>query len=212
MARILNLLIVLICSPLLAQAEGYAYVGADNCKICHNSSKKGSQYGVWNKAGHAQSMETLKSEKALALAKERGLETLPYESGECLVCHATGWEQPDGYVVLSAEFIADPANARAVKKNLSKANVGCEMCHGAGGEYKSKKNMDAVFAGTVEPAAVGLVIPKEQVCLACHNENNPTHPGFDFETMVAKIAHPYPDEFRATRGRDISTSAALPEP
>ncbi|MCH7858273.1 MAG: hypothetical protein IID14_01075 [Candidatus Marinimicrobia bacterium] len=86
------------------------------------------------------------------------------------MCHTTGWGKKDGYQLLSAKFTTDPANARAVKKNNSKSNVGCEMCHGAGGKYKSKKTIVGLFAGTIELAAVGLVIPDEQVCLICHNE------------------------------------------
>lgn len=201
MTRILALLLVLAWFPLMAQENGFAFVGVNNCKMCHKSTKKGNQFGAWEKTRHAQSLETLKSEKALAVAKERGMETPPSESGECLVCHTTGWSKQDGYQLLTAEFTADPANARAVKKNVSKGNVGCEMCHGAGGKYKSKKTMEGVFAGTIELAAVGLVIPDEQVCLTCHNEKNPTHTGFDYEAMAPKITHPYPDELRATRGR-----------
>ena len=201
MARTFAILLIFAWSSLLAQDTDFAFQGVDNCKLCHRSAKKGNQFGAWEKTRHAQSLETLKSEKALAVAKERGLETPPSESGECLVCHTTGWGKQDGYQLLTAEFTADPANARAVKKNVSKSNVGCEMCHGAGGKYKSKKTMEGVFAGTIEPAAVGLVIPDEQVCLTCHNEKNPTHTGFDYATMAPKITHPYPDELRATRGR-----------
>jgi hypothetical protein len=38
----------------------------------------------------------------------------------------------------------------------------------------------------------GLVIPDEQVCIKCHNEESPDFKGFDFDEYFAKIAHPDP--------------------
>ena len=200
MYRILTLLLVFSCSFLMAQKAEFTYMGVGNCKMCHNKAEKGAQFRVWSEGVHAEAFETLKSEEAAEIAKEQGLETSPHEAGECLACHTTGWDTAGGYEVLSAEFVANPENARAVKKNNSKANVGCESCHGPGSGYKSKKTMEGIFNGEIAPAGVGLIDPNEKVCLACHNEKSPTHKEFDFSAKVAKIAHPYPEDFRAAKG------------
>lgn len=193
MTRILAVILVFSLSSLLAGDDAYSYLGVNNCKMCHKKAEKGDQFGVWSKGAHAKAFETLKGEAALKIAQDMKLEAAPHEAGECLECHATGWGKPDGYEVLSAEFIADEANARAVKKNESKANVGCESCHGAGSGYKSKSTMEGIRAGEIDGATVGLWTPTAEVCKTCHNEKSPTYKEFDFDTMVAKIAHPYPE-------------------
>ncbi len=201
MYRVLMVLLVFSCSFLMAQETEFSYMGVNNCKMCHNKKDKGAQFDVWSEGPHAKSFETLKSEEALKIATGLKLEGPPHEAGECLVCHTTGWGKADGYEVLSAEFIANPENARAVKKNDYKANVGCENCHGAGSGYKSKKTMEGIFSGEIDPATVGLIYPNKEVCLTCHNEKNPNfQEEFDFDAMVAKITHPYPEEFKATKG------------
>ncbi len=200
MSRVLTILLVFSCSMLLAQQAEFSYLGVNNCKMCHKKAEKGSQFGKWSEGVHARAFETLKGEEALKMAKEQGLETAPHEAGECLVCHATGWGKDGGYQVLSADFIADPENAKAVKKNDSKANVGCESCHGAGSGYKSKKTMEGIFHGKIDPATVGLIKPDKNACITCHNEKSPTFKEFNFDARVADIAHAYPEEFKATKG------------
>ncbi|UCD38247.1 MAG: cytochrome c family protein [Fidelibacterota bacterium] len=193
MTRVLVVILVFSLTALTAGEGDYSYVGVNTCKMCHKKAEKGDQFGIWSKGKHANAFETLKSDEAVAIAKEKGIEGAPSEAGECLVCHATGWGKPGGYEVLSAEFIADEANAKVVKKNNTKANVGCESCHGAGSGYKSKKTMEGIYNGEIEGASVGLWTPAEEVCTTCHNEKSPTYKEFDFEAMVAKIAHPYPE-------------------
>jgi hypothetical protein len=193
MTRILAVILVFSLSSLFAGDDEYSYLGVNNCKMCHKKAEKGEQFGIWSKSAHAGAMETLKGEAALKIAQDMELEAAPHEAGECLVCHATGWGKAGGYEILSADFIADETNARAVKKNASKANVGCESCHGAGSGYKSKKTMEGIRAGEIEAASVGLLTPNADVCATCHNEKSPTYKEFDFEAMAAKIAHPYPE-------------------
>jgi hypothetical protein len=78
-----------------------------------------------------------------------------------------------------------------------KDGVGCESCHGAGGDYTASKTMKAIAGGAIEAESVGLIIPDEAVCIGCHNEESPAFKGFVFEEMLAKIAHPLPEERRA---------------
>ena len=63
------------------------YVGAKKCKMCHNSTKAGKQYTIWSESAHSKAYENLASEKAKAIAKEKGIE-YPQKSDACLKCHA----------------------------------------------------------------------------------------------------------------------------
>ncbi len=67
------------------------YVGAKKCKTCHKKELIGNQYGAWEEAKHSKAFETLKGEKALELAKAKGLTGPPHEAGECLKCHTTAY-------------------------------------------------------------------------------------------------------------------------
>ncbi|MCB0834094.1 MAG: cytochrome C554, partial [Bacteroidetes bacterium] len=72
--------------------------------------------------------------------------------------------------------------------------VGCESCHGAGGDYWTKEVMQAVTDGTTDGASVGLIKPDEKVCKTCHNEESPTAKEFNFAEMYPKIAHERPKD------------------
>jgi hypothetical protein len=41
---------------------------------------------------------------------------------------------------------------------------------------------------------MGLIMPDKQLCLECHNKENPFFKEFNFETYAAKIAHPIPSK------------------
>ncbi|MCK4578955.1 MAG: cytochrome c family protein [Candidatus Marinimicrobia bacterium] len=196
MKTLITTLLLAAATIMYAGDFSFQYVSTKTCKMCHKSAKKGNQYGQWLETGHAKAMESLKTEAAAKIATEKGLEKPAYESGECLVCHVTGWGQEGGYQVLTDEFIADEANARAVKKNDALASVGCEMCHGAGKGYKSKKIMTGIFDGTIKADSVGFMKSTEETCKTCHNEKSPNFKEFDFEASNAKVIHPYPEGFR----------------
>ena len=75
----------------------HAYIGADKCKLCHNSSKKGAQYDKWKDGPHARAYETLGSDEAKKIAAEKGISN-PQEADECLSCHVTGWGAPEAFL------------------------------------------------------------------------------------------------------------------
>lgn len=154
------------------------FVGADKCKPCHLSPKKGAQYKKWKEEKHSQAFAALASDKAKEYGAKVGV-TNPQEDGKCLKCHI------DGYGV-DAKFLGEKYN---------KADgVGCESCHGAGGDYWTKEVMADISAGKTDGATVGLVKPNEQTCKRCHNEESPTFTGFNFEEFSKKIAHPMPKD------------------
>ena len=191
MHKVFMIIAIFVLSALYA-GEGRDYVGTNNCKMCHKKDATGNQFAQWEKSAHAGALETLKSDAAIAIGKERGLSNVPSEAPECLPCHTVGFGTDTGYKVFTEEFVADPVNAKAVKKNKSMVGVGCEFCHGASTDYKSKKTMVGITDGTIDGASVGLWTPDEAICKTCHNEKSPSFKEFIFEERVKLIAHPYP--------------------
>ncbi|MBT3300685.1 MAG: hypothetical protein HN657_02545 [Candidatus Marinimicrobia bacterium] len=175
------------------------YVGVKKCKTCHNSKKKGAQFKVWEAGPHAKSYETLKTDRAIEVAKSVGLEGNPWESSECLRCHTTGYEK-SGYELKGDDFWTfDPKDKKAkkaTKRMTGLQNVSCEACHGPGSDYKKKKTMAAITAGEITGESVGLWTPSEAMCVACHNQASPTYKEFNYEERIKEVSHPYPDELK----------------
>jgi cytochrome c peroxidase len=156
--------------------ETYTLVGVKNCKMCHNKEATGAQFTKWSEGPHAKAFATLASEAAVAKAKELGLGN-PQEEEKCLKCHVTAFA-----------VRGDLENQKVTMEE----SVSCESCHGPGSGYKTKKVMEDITAGTVDPASVGLWKPDEKVCVTCHNPENPFHKEFKFAEFAKKIAHPIP--------------------
>lgn len=171
------------------------YVGIKKCKTCHNSKKKGAQFTIWENGPHSKAFETLKSEKALDVAKTAGIEGNAWESSQCLRCHTTGYEK-GGYEIKSDDFWvfdkSDKKAKKAVKRMTGLQNVGCESCHGPGNDYKKKKTMVAITAGEITGESVGLWTPSEAMCVECHNQASPTYKEFIYDERIKEVSHPYP--------------------
>ncbi|MCX6137057.1 MAG: cytochrome c family protein [Ignavibacteriales bacterium] len=178
-----NLLIILAlaCGAMFtatAATESHKYVGAGQCKMCHQSDKKGNQYGVWEKSKHAEAYKTLEGDKAKAIAKEKGLKKAPAESPECLACH-----------------VGASADAALLDKKFDmKQGVQCESCHGAGSDFKAmpvmKDKAKALAAGLVDAGKMG-----KELCEKCHidkNQHGAKMAAFKYDEMWAKVKHPYP--------------------
>ncbi len=153
-------------------AGDHAYIGAQKCKMCHNSAAKGAQYTKWTEAMHSEAFATLGTDKAKEIASAKGIVD-PQKADECLSCHVAGHAAPA--VQLTQKYSAEEG-------------VSCEACHGPGGDYW-KMN---VMKDQAKSIAAGLVIPDESTCVTCHNDKSPTFKGFDFTAMKAKIVHPNP--------------------
>lgn len=156
-----------------AQAAAHTYVGAKACGMCHKSEKSGNQLGIWQKSKHAQAYTTLTTQKANDIAKAKGITTPAAESPACLKCHG----------------IIGPQESKADVKD----GVQCEVCHGAGSDYKSL----TVMKDEGKAVAAGLRLYKdkaaiEKQCRTCHNATSPTFKEFNFEERWEKIQHPVP--------------------
>jgi hypothetical protein len=173
MKKILLLLIivaiVVALALFLAAQEERTYVGSSACKLCHKSEQQGRQFTVWESSAHAKALATLSTDKAAEVGKARGVAN-PADSPQCLGCHAP----------LAAK---DPA--------LKAEGVTCEVCHGAGNDYRKLNIMQdrakAVQNGLVLYADVGAI---EAHCRKCHLSSE--GPAFDFQKAWDKIKHPRP--------------------
>ena len=162
-------MILFACSALMAQ--NFKYISAAKCKMCHNKPDKGEQYKTWLAGPHANAMKSLSSDQAKEIATAKGIAD-PTTDPACIKCHAT-----IGHV--------DAKLAGGLKIT---EGVSCESCHGPGSKYKSASVMkDREFA-----MENGLILPTEEVCKTCHNDESPTYKGFNFVEMSAKINHDDP--------------------
>ena len=174
-----------------ASAKEHLYVGDAKCSTCHKKELIGNQYGEWQKGPHAKAFATLKGEKAIKIAKEKGLPNPPHESPECLKCHVTAYG-------LEAARIRYPLKASD--------GVQCESCHGPGNDYRKKTTMSdekkAIAAGMWQPGK------DEKICTDCHNDKSPSWDpkkfkladgssvGFDYKQAMEKIAHKIPKDVK----------------
>ena len=173
--------LVLAFGSLLRAAEAdpttHSFVGAEKCKMCHNSQAKGAQFTKWAGSRHARAYATLATEEAKKIGAVKGIPD-PQKAPECLRCHVTGHCAP-----------AD----RLVDKYKVGDGVSCESCHGPGGDYWK---MD-VMKNRSKATAAGLILPTESTCTTCHNAESPNFQGFAFAEMNATIAHPNPQKAAA---------------
>jgi peroxiredoxin len=124
-----------------------AYVGSEACRSCHPA-----EHAKWQAHPHA---------RALATLEEKGKAADP----ACLTCHTTGYAK-GGF----------PEAGRAAE-HAALAGVGCESCHGPGGDHvpaeASKRGSVVSLADKCDSCVI------LQVCGSCHDPAN--DPGFEYE-------------------------------
>ena len=130
--------------------KGADIVGSQACQSCHPS-----EYAHWEAGPHAAAVKTLEADGKAGDA-------------DCLKCHTTGYGRPGGF----------PVDGK-VAQHPALANVGCESCHGPGGDHVKD---DSVKLGSI----VGLGDKCDscvilQICGSCHDEAN--DPGFRFSVQ-----------------------------
>ena len=91
---------------------------------------------------------------------------------KCLKCHSTAVRVDDSLLA-----------------GLDKSEgVSCESCHGPGSVYKNA----GIMRNQKLALSKGMILPTEEVCIQCHNEESPTFKGFNYDEFVAKISHDDP--------------------
>ncbi|MCG8587931.1 MAG: redoxin domain-containing protein [Proteobacteria bacterium] len=154
-------------------ASAAVTVGSDACQSCHQA-----EYETWAKSPHAHAGKTL---------SEKGKAT----DADCQRCHTTNFGRDGG-------FAAGMTFAGA--SDLSR--VGCESCHGAGGEHVKEgapKLGTIVSLGDKCDSCVIL-----QICGSCHDDVN--DPGFEFE-VLDKIDRQRHGTIEAGTGKPLAPTA-----
>jgi formate-dependent nitrite reductase cytochrome c552 subunit len=169
--------LALSIGPSAARAAGPAkeheFVGTANCKKCHLKEWKS-----WSETKMAKAYDSLQPGVAADAKKKAGLDPAKdYTKDQtCVKCHVTGFGKAGGFT--------------SVEQTPDRVGVGCEMCHGAGGDYtksgymtidnKEYKKASLVAAGMVD--VVGSV-----QCVTCHNEESPfVAKGYVFDFGASK--------------------------
>ena len=152
------------------------HVGSEACRSCHPA-----EYATWSANPHASAVATLEAKGEAANA-------------DCLRCHTTGFDRPGGF----------PAGA-LVADHSDLARVGCESCHGPGGNHvaeDAKKLGTIVSLGDKCDSCVIL-----QICGGCHDQAN--DPGFEFavQDKIDRIRH---GTIEAGTGKPLGESARAP--
>jgi hypothetical protein len=106
-----------------------------------------SQAQQWSTTGHAAAFSSLVGKKQ------------DYNP-ECVICHVTGFGYTGGF--------------KRPDESQDRANVQCEMCHGAGAEHAAQP---APGYGKISALA----------CINCHTSDR--SPNFDYATYYPKVAH-----------------------
>ncbi len=130
-------------------AEEVLYVGSKACSQCHE--KQYENFSKYSKKAHAwDSVAIMKSK-----LKEQELK-------QCYECHTTGYGRKGGFV------------SKEATPHL--ADVGCESCHGPGGEH----------AASGDPKQIKRR-PAVETCTACHNPQRVED--FNFKPLLFSGAH-----------------------
>ena len=124
------------------------YVGSQACQECHPA-----EYATWEASPHGRALASLEAE-----GKAR--------KGDCQRCHTTAYGRPGGF-----PEAADPT------AHADLARVGCESCHGPGGNHVAETARKTGTIVSLADKCDSCVIL--QICGACHDDAN--DPGFEFE-------------------------------
>jgi hypothetical protein len=149
-----------------SSAASFLFVGANACRLCHQTEAQGRIYSVWGSSAHARAYTDLTATQQ--------------QNGVCLACHTTGYGRA-----------LAPGRDRT-----SLVAVQCEACHGPGSEYKAlsvmKDPAKAARFGLITPDEGDCVVchrgglPRE--CWGGAGSS----PDFDYAQASASIAHRIP--------------------
>lgn len=124
------------------------YVGSEACQSCHKA-----EFATWKASPHGHAVATL------AKAGKAG-------EADCLQCHTTAYGRPGGF-----------SPSASVSSQSDLARVGCESCHGPGGQHIGENARRVGTILSLGDKCDSCVILK--VCGTCHDDAN--DPGFQFK-------------------------------
>lgn len=134
------------------------YVGNKVCANCHKDEMQD-----WKRSAHGKTMEVLRAKKQSGPKHKAGVNPdKDYTKDEkCLKCHTTGYKKEGGFVDMDT--------------TPEMAGVGCEACHGPGGDYRDIHNKKMLDFTSAEVRAAGQLYASkgDKVCEKCHNDDSP---------------------------------------
>lgn len=144
--------------------EARKYVGTDGCK-CHKT-----EIADWERSKHAEAFDLLKPGKKASKKKKAGLDPdKDYTTDEkCVKCHVTGYNEEGGF--------------KNIGSTAAMAGVGCEECHGPGGDYRGLHKEKTTKFTKAEAKAAGETYGSldASVCTRCHgHKDSPFRPEID---------------------------------
>lgn len=151
-------LLALTSSAALADGK---YEGIKGCGGCHKSQKES-----WEQTTHAKAFDVLKPKVKADEKKKAKLDPAKdyTQDKDCLGCHTIGFKEPGGY---------QEGMSEAKATNL--VGVGCEDCHGAGGNFrKEHRKAGDAFRKTKKHTprqklvSAGQQFNYEESCAKCH--------------------------------------------
>lgn len=157
----LSVLLLVFAATGAKAAEGPEYVGWRTCSKCHDQ-----QGASWRESGHAKAFESLKPNVKEEAKRNAGLDPAKdyTQDKNCVGCHVTGFGHASGY-----RIGMDANEARVL------VGVGCESCHGAGGDYRREHAAAADKLKTTGESTDRNVLVEakqnfdyEKACARCH--------------------------------------------
>ena len=159
----MKLIKYIICTLLLLylplSAAQPKFVGNKGCKACHKD-----QVADWKKSSHARAFSLLEAGKKKSAKKKAGLDPdKDYtKDKDCIGCHSVGYKKKGGFVDMAT--------------TPDKAGVGCESCHGSGGDYRKLHKKKKLTFTRQEAKKLGQRYEdtSPDICGNCHeHEDNP---------------------------------------
>jgi hypothetical protein len=132
-----------------ARDEGAAWVGSARCESCHRAI-----YASWKATPHARALETLERKDYA-------------HDPECVACHVVGWAR-----ALDGQWTRDASSFWTPEKTPALGGVGCENCHGPGGDHVKDPTKKGVFGARGEPGRSMWRHPTRRGCETCHDVDN----------------------------------------
>ena len=166
-------------TPTVIDGISAKYLGVSACISCHNKPHAGfalGPFGVWRDHFHSSAFQTLRRKYTKAFAQKRGIID-PVNNWRCRKCHVTALGVPPD---------------RLGPKYRDEDGVGCETCHGPGGDYLHEHYKEGVSQAALE--AMGFRVyreldEREKLCRSCHNTLSPSYKPFNVVAFSKAIRH-----------------------
>ncbi len=145
------------------------YVGSEKCGDCHDG-----QYDDWRATMHGIDFAN-PEEYSYNKYTRYGSDAANGTFGSCAPCHTTGWGDSDNGGTI-------PTEAWNSTHNLPLGSIGCENCHGPGGDHVDDRSGNPEYMQATE-------FTYSLSCAGWATVANDDRPGADFEGENIQMCH-----------------------